>query len=180
MDIDLTAKEVHDRLVAVRTLSLKAEDVRPSAGPPHYIIYRMGNPAVEVEACSVRWPAPASGEDPLIQWSGEVEGARVPRRVELSFTARRSDYNENERTAFRVFSWLVRNVPGNYFLAHESGSPYMYHLDGQTWVFEDEGSWNAERGWPEDWGVSVPYRFRRADMPVPDPLPPLRNTGAAG
>ena len=175
LDVDLSPGDVAERLIMLPWLGIRMESV--DTEEREYPLYQMGNADIDV----VSTFRPYDGPGAPITLSDEAVGVHVPRRVELSFTSRKSGegFNHNNRTSYRVLSWLIRHVPGNYFMAHEGGAPYACHVDGQTWVFDRAGAWNDERGWPEDWGLSVPYRFRRADAPPPDPLPPLRNAGAA-
>ena len=175
LDVEQSARQVYDQLVNAPEIGLEARGMLPSDGVPDEPIYRLINPKVLAHVQTRSWNGP--GREP--RWSDEVEGIDVPRRVEISFVARYADANETDRTAYRTLSWLIRNVPGNYFLVQDSGEARFYHVDGQTWAFDRPGAWNDERGWPEDWGVSVPYRFRKADRSVPDPLPPMRNVGKA-
>ena len=63
-------------------------------------------------------------------------------------------------------------------MERKGGTPYACHVDGQTWIFVDDPDAayaHPDEGHPR---LTVPYRYHRVDRPVPDPLPPLRNTGA--
>ena len=144
-----------------------------------YTRYQMGNTDVDVISYLTRY----TGKGRPYVMSNEAVGIHVPRRAQLSFTSRKSTwegYEKNVETAYAVLDWLIRHVPGNYFMAHESGSPWACHVDGQTWLFVDDPEASSSKPDEPDPQLTVPYRYRSPDRLPPDPLPPLRNTGRDG
>ena len=176
LDVDLSPGDVAERLIMLPWLDVKMELVDDEKeGHPRY---HMGNADIDV----ISKPPRCTGQGESYVLSNEAVGVHVPRRAQLSFTSRKSTwegYEKNGDAAYAVLDWLIRHVPGSYFMAHESGSPYACHADGQTWLFvDDPEAANAEPDRPHP-RLTVPYRYRSPDRLPPDPLPPLRNVGRA-